>query len=104
MDSVSQAERLSLVVPILEGAQSAPAMGEEEDHGTIPAWSTQEALKNVCLLCQIIAYLIYGRIACVWIDKIVWIVSLVAKFGSLIQEIGSLIQVFGSIIQQSLVH
>ena len=82
MDSASQAEGLSLVAPMLEGAPSAPAMGEEEDHGSTPARSTRVALKKVCLLCQIIAYLIYGRIACVWIDKIVWIVSLVAKFGS----------------------
>ena len=83
--------------------------------------------RYVCCV-RLFAHLIYGRIACVWIDKIVWIVLLVAEFGSLIQEsldhwtkcldhqsnrvwitepsvwiidpteFGSLVQVFGSLI------
>ena len=54
MDSVGQATGLSLGVPMSEGAPSAPAMGEEEDHGSTPVRSTWAAKKKVCLLCQII--------------------------------------------------
>ena len=101
MDSPSQVEGLLLVAPMLEGAPSAPAMGEEEDLGKTPARSTRAPLRKVCLLWQIIVFSIYGRIACVLINKIVWIGSLVVMFGSLIQQFGSLIQEFGSLIQQS---
>ena len=81
----------------MEGAQSAQAMGKEEDLGTILACSTQAVLKKVCLLWQIIAYSIYGRIACVQIiDPNVWIID-PTEFGSLIQKFGSLIQVFESL-------
>ena len=54
MVSVAQAKGLSLAVPMLEGAPSAPAMGEEEDHGSTQARSTRVTKKKVCLLCQII--------------------------------------------------
>ena len=54
MDSVGQATGLSLGVPMLEGAPSAPAMDEEEDHGSTPARSTRGAKKKVCLMCLII--------------------------------------------------
>ena len=50
MGSVSQADGISLVAPMLVGAPSAPVMGAEEDHGSTPARSTRAALRKVCLL------------------------------------------------------
>ena len=120
MDYVAQAEGLPLAVQMLEGAPSAPAMGEEEDHGSTPALSTRAAKKKLCLLCQIICkfdlWLNYERLdrsdcldrfndCKVWfidprvwiIDPSVWIID-PTEFGSLIQMFGSLIQMFGSVI------
>ena len=39
---------------LLEPWGKGAAKGEEEDHGTTLACSTLEAMKKVCLLCQII--------------------------------------------------
>ena len=76
---------------LLEPRGKGAAKGEEEDHGTTPACSTRAAMKKVCLLWQIIAYSIYGQIACVLIDKNrVWIID-ATEFGSVIQVFGSLI-------------
>ena len=60
MDSVGEVTGLSTGVSISEGVSSAPAMGEEEGHGSTPARSTRAAKKKVCLMCQITCKFDYG--------------------------------------------
>ena len=71
MDSSSQAEGAPLIAPMLEGAPSAPLMVGEEDSGTTPASSTRAALRKVVDCVRLLANLVYGRFAFVWIDAIV---------------------------------
>jgi len=47
VDSVGEVTGLSTGDSISEGVPSAPAMGEEEGHGSTPARSTRAAKKKV---------------------------------------------------------